>query len=79
MFRKILCSDAFHVVTAVAIAVPLAFASSVPAQSAKKLTYEQAFAKCKAQIDRTIAGDQQTNRATAGGGCMMQYGYRLKR
>lgn len=64
---------------AMAIAVPLALAGVSAAQAAKKLSYEQAWAKCKAQIDKTQFGEQQTNRATAGAGCMRQYGYRLKK
>ena len=45
----------------------------------KKLSYDQAWAACKAQIDRTVPGDQQAARATAGAGCMQKYGYRLKK
>ena len=45
----------------------------------KKLSYEQAWAACKAQVDRTVAGDQQGPRATAGASCMQKYGYRLKK
>ena len=79
MFRKIFRSGALHVVTAVSIAVPLALVHMTPAQSAKKITYEQAWTKCKAQLDKTVAADQQVHRASAGGGCMRQYGYRLRR
>ena len=45
----------------------------------KKLSYEQAWAACKTEVDRTVAGDQQGPRATAGAGCMKKYGYRLKK
>lgn len=66
-----------------AVALPLAaafaFAATSDALAAKKLSYEQAWATCKAQIDKTIPGDQQTSRASAGGGCMKKYGYRLKK
>jgi hypothetical protein len=72
-------SNRICVAVAFSIAFPLALAHVSPAQSAKKLTYEQAWAKCKAQVDKTIASDQQTVRASAGGGCMRQYGYRLKK
>jgi hypothetical protein len=66
-----------------AIALPLAAAFAVLAASdalaQKKLSYEQAWATCKAQIDKTMPGDQQTARASAGAGCMKKYGYRLKK
>jgi hypothetical protein len=66
-----------------AIALPLAgtFALYAPSDAfaQKKLSYEQAWATCKAQIDKTIPGDQQTTRASAGGSCMRKYGYRLKK
>ena len=65
------------------IALPLAAAFGLAAPSdalaQKKPSYEQAWAQCKAQIDRTIPGDQQTTRASAGAGCMQKYGYRLKK
>lgn len=65
------------------IALPLAAAFTVAAASdafaQKKLSYEQAWAACKAQIDKTMPGDQQTARASAGAGCMKKYGYRLKK
>ena len=65
------------------IALPLAavfgFFAISDAVAQKKLSYEQAWATCKAQIDRTVAGDQQTARASAGVGCMRKYGYRLKK
>jgi hypothetical protein len=65
------------------ITLPLAaaFGLAVPsdALAQKKPSYEQAWATCKAQIDRTIPGDQQTTRASAGAGCMRKYGYRHKK
>jgi hypothetical protein len=66
-----------------AIALPfvmsLAFIDTAAAQKTKKLSYEQAWAKCKAEVDRTIPGEQQTVRASAGGSCMRSHGYRLKK
>ena len=64
---------------ALAFTMSFALADAALAQKAKKLTYDQAWAKCKAEVDRTVPGDQQINRATAGGSCMRSYGYRLKK
>ena len=46
----------------------------------KKLTYEQAYAKCKAILDKegTPGTTTQANvRHTRGGACMKKYGYTL--
>jgi hypothetical protein len=43
----------------------------------KKLTLEQAWAVCKAEIDRTIPKDQHSHRYSAGGACMLRHGYRI--
>jgi hypothetical protein len=65
----------------IALPVAAAFGLAAPsdALAQKKSSYEQAWAQCKAQIDRTVPGDQQTTRASAGAGCMQKYGYRLKK
>jgi hypothetical protein len=55
-------------------------AVSIPATAAKKHakpTYEQAYALCKAQLDRQFTSDWHTARYTAGSSCMYKYGYRL--
>ena len=69
--------------SSLAFALPLSavfgFFAISDAVAQKKLSYEQAWTTCKAQIDRTVAGDQQTARASAGAGCMRKYGYRLKK
>jgi hypothetical protein len=70
---------AIRIATALPIIMSFAFADVAAARQAKNLSYEQAWAKCKAEVDRTVPGDQQTTRATVGGGCMRSYGYRLKR
>jgi hypothetical protein len=68
------------VVAALSIAMPLGVAD--PAFAAKKkapaeqLTYEQAWAKCKAHADK-LAADQQSQRYSVGSACMYTYGYRL--
>jgi hypothetical protein len=66
-------------VLALPLAAAFAFVATSDAFAQKKLSHEQAWAACKAQIDRTMPGDQQTARASAGAGCMQKYGYRLKK
>jgi hypothetical protein len=70
---------AFGLAITLPLVIQLAFANTAAAQHAKKLSHEQAWAKCKARVDATVPGDQQTTRATVGGDCMRSYGYRLKR
>jgi hypothetical protein len=59
----------------------LAFGLADQASAAKKkLTYEQAYAKCKAIMDKegTPGTTTQSNvRYTRGAACMKKYGYRL--
>jgi len=43
----------------------------------KKLTYEQAWAFCKAQLDKRFSWDQHSQRYAAGGSCMLRFGYRI--
>jgi len=43
----------------------------------KRLTLDQAWAVCKAEIDRTIPKDQHSARYSAGGACMLKHGYRI--
>ena len=54
----------------------------VPDASAqKKMTYEQAYRQCKAQLDRTFppGSQSQTGRNTAGVACMYQLGFQAKK
>lgn len=56
--------------------------SGLPDASAqKKLTYEQAYRQCKAQLDRTFpAGSQsQSGRNSAGVACMYDLGFKAKK
>jgi hypothetical protein len=65
---------------ALSLAAAFAFAAATDALAqSKKPTYEQAWAQCKAQVDRTVPGDQASARTSAGGACMKKYGYRLKK
>ena len=71
--------DRQHLVFALPVAAVFVFSAATQAIAQKKPSYEQAWAACKAQIDRTTPGDQQTAKASAGAGCMKKYGYRLKK
>jgi len=56
--------------------------SGVPdALAQKKMTYEQAYRQCKAQLDRTFppGSQSQTGRNTAGVACMYDKGFRAKK
>ena len=56
-------------------------ALSPPASAAqKKVTYEEAWKLCKAQLDKSGArgtGISANERHTRGAGCMKKYGYRI--
>jgi len=61
------------------LAITLGLTDSASAAK-KKLTYEQAYAKCKSIIDKegTPGTSTQSNvRYTRGAACMKKYGYRL--
>ena len=50
------------------------------AKTKKKLTYEQAFAKCKEDVNRTLPTEYHSaGRYARGASCMKQYGYHLKK
>jgi hypothetical protein len=56
--------------------------SAMPDASAqKKMTYEQAYRQCKAELDRTFpSGSQSTSgRNTAGVACMYRLGFQAKK
>jgi hypothetical protein len=56
--------------------------SGVPdALAQKKMTYEQAYRQCKAQLDRTFpAGSTATSgRNSAGIACMLDLGFKAKK
>lgn len=62
-------------------AVAFVVAPNTSAQ-AKKMTYEQAFAACKAEISKNVSpseGRDTAGRYAAGGACMKRHGYRLKK
>jgi hypothetical protein len=64
--------------------LPLVMTVGVDAAGAKakKLSYEDAFAKCKKEIDANAPGGDtitSAGRYSAGGACMRRCGYRLKK
>ena len=64
---------------AVALAAPLGFVDAASAAK-KKVTYDEAWKLCKAELDKSGAfgtGTQANERHTRGAGCMRKYGYRL--
>jgi hypothetical protein len=59
-----------------------AVAFSGAAEAKSKMSYEQAFGKCKAEISKNVPMSDTTTSAaryTAGSACMKKYGYRLKK
>ena len=71
-------------VIAVSVVAVFAFMVSAAAQTKqmKKLTYDEAWATCKAEIAKNVSpneGRDSAARYAAGGACMKKYGYRLKK
>ena len=67
---------------AMAVAFAASALASGSAAAAKKMTYEQAFAKCKGEIGASAPGSEALSTAarhSAGGACMKKYGFRLKK
>jgi hypothetical protein len=57
-------------------------APDASAQAKKKLTFEQAFAVCKKDVDANVAALDVTTTAarySRGAACMKRHGYRLKK
>jgi hypothetical protein len=64
----------------VALAAAFGFANNASAATKKKLTYDQAYAKCKSILDKegTPGTSTQSNvRYTRGAACMKKYGHKL--
>ena len=65
---------------ALSLAGVLVVFSASDAFAQKKLTYEQAYRKCKQQVDRTYpTAIETTGRYLHGGACMKQLGFDLKK
>jgi opacity protein-like surface antigen len=70
----------FAALLAVVLAASVGFADGTSAASNKKLTYEEAYARCKAIMDKegTPGTSTQSNvRHTRGAACMKKYGHKL--
>jgi hypothetical protein len=64
----------------IVLAAATVMAVSNPATAAtkgKKLSLSQAWALCKAEIDRTIPRDNHSARYSAGGACLLKHGYSI--
>jgi hypothetical protein len=63
---------------AIILAAATVMAVSNPATAAtkgKRLTLDQAWTLCKAQVDRSIPRDNHSARYAAGGACLLKHGY----
>jgi|GEM_PF-415459 hypothetical protein len=72
-------SKMFIAFLAVTLAAPLGFVDTASAAK-KKVTYDEAWRLCKAQLDKSGAfgtGLAANERHTRGAGCMRKYGYRI--
>jgi hypothetical protein len=70
----------FVMTLAVVLGVVLGLADNASAAKKKKLSYEEAYAKCKAIMDKegTPGTSTQSNvRHTRGAACMKKYGHKL--
>ena len=67
-----------HVVVALSMAAPLGFADMALAAKKQppKLTYEQAWARCKKHVDK-LQADAQSQRYSRGAACMHMFGYNI--
>ena len=67
-----------YVLTVVAA---VAFSGAPDASAQKKMTYAQAFAACKKDVDASTPGEQAAShqRFTRGASCMRGYGFTLKK
>jgi hypothetical protein len=74
-------SKTFGLCLATALTACAVVVASGPA-SAAKMTYEQAFKACKAEVDKKVPKSSQAQtenqRATTGTACMKKHGFKLK-
>ena len=54
-----------------------AVADAASGAKAKRPTFDEAWALCKAKLDARIPSDQAAQRHSAGASCMKRFGYRL--
>jgi hypothetical protein len=69
-------ASSFVVLLAIATSLTVT-ASASAATKGKKLTLDEAWALCKAEVDRTYIPEQHRDKYLAGGACMRRHGYRL--
>ena len=65
---------------AAALVAAFGFTDNASAATKKKLTYDEAYARCKSLLDKEGAWGTSTSanlRYTRGGACMKKYGHRL--
>jgi hypothetical protein len=76
-----LCRSVGVYMLAVVAAAVFAGAPDASAQEKKKMTYQQAFAACKKDVDRSTPGEMagSTQRYQRGMSCMRDYGFTLKK
>ncbi len=71
----------FHATTLIALAVATMVGMTQSASAAKvqkKLTYEEAWTFCNAELNRShILRADAGQRYAAGAGCMLRHGYRI--
>jgi hypothetical protein len=75
-------SNMLRVALAASVCAVIAVPSIASAQKARKITYEQAFKRCKAFIDREKGGlahstTNEMTRTRRGAACMQKFGYKL--
>jgi|KBSMisStaDraftv2_1062788.scaffolds.fasta_scaffold7621412_1 hypothetical protein len=70
----------FVIALAASLAGSLVFADAAFAQAKKKVTYEQAWKLCTAEINAAgVPRNREVQRQAAGAACMKKYGFRLKK
>ena len=71
----------FSIVALAALSVGILLGATeiAAAQKARKMTYEQAYEKCRGEIGPGTDANAGPSRYTRGSACMKKYGYRLKK
>ena len=72
-------SLAIAALAALSTGVLLAATDIASAQKSKKMTYEQAYEKCRTAIGPGTDANAGPSRYTRGAACMKKFGYRLKK
>jgi hypothetical protein len=64
--------------TILAVSFMVLASASLPTAAAK-ISYEQAWEVCKAEVKRTVPSNHDSAKYSAGAACMKTHGYRLKK